>query len=168
MKNLNSASVLKALALVCLVTVSCSKVYTVKDTAANISFALTVTSTSSRITFSVPYASATKSFVFHAKTAKGDCPGYAYWFQKDQVALPSLTINSGCVAGEPTIKIRYELGTDFYKRHVDAIENGVYSFDGELNYKDSIDKFSPEAYTSIRIIMRAASGAVFDKTYPVS
>ena len=168
MKYLRVGNLLAVVVLLAVAASLQAKVYTVNDAVANITFSLDVSSTGARITFSVPYNAASKSFVFHAKTAKGDCPGYAYWFQKDQVALPSLTINSGCVAGEPTIKIRYELGTDFYKRYTDTVDNGVYSFDGSLNYKDSIDKFDIQSYTSIRIIMRSSGGQVFDKTYTVS
>ena len=117
-----------------------------------------------KISFEVPYKAVDKSFVFHLKGA-GECPGYAYWFSKDNMALKALSLSSGCFAGEDGIKLKYELATDFVKREVDTVDNGVFKFSGELVYEENISKFDIDNYTKIRIIKNSQTGAREDNTY---
>ena len=140
-----------------------AKTYTLKQD--GITFSADLYSDGAKIAFEVPYNTVDKSFVFHLKTDKGDCPGYAYWFSKDNLGLPALTLSSGCTSGEPAIKIRFELGTDFGKREKDLVDNGVYKFAGQLYYDESIDKFDISKYNRLRIIRTNSQGSRIDQTY---
>ena len=159
---------LTASLIVCSLIVSAvipAKLYTLnKD---GISMEIELSSKTSKIRFSVPYKSVDKSFVFHLKTENGECPGYAYWFSKDSVKLPALTVASGCVPGESEIKIRYELGKDFGTRKTDSVDGDTYNFEGQIFYDEDISNFQLNDYKKIRIIRTSTSGARTDQTYDV-
>ena len=143
-----------------------SKTYKLKQDGLDLTVDLS--SETARIAFSVPYHTVDRSLVFHLKTDQGECPGYAYWFSKDNVKLPALTVASGCEAKESNIRIRYELAKDFGKRTVDQVDGETYKFDGQLFYDESISKFQLDSYTKIRIIKTSQAGVRDDKTYTLS
>ena len=143
-----------------------SKTYKFKQDGLDLTVELS--SETARIIFEVPYHTVDKSLVFHLKTDQGECPGYAYWFSKDNVKLPALTVASGCEPKEPNIRIRYELAKDFGKRTLDQVDGDTYKFDGQLYYDESISKFQLDSYKKIRIIKTSQAGVRDDKTYPLS
>ena len=147
-----------------LAVIAC-KTYTLKQD--GMSITINLYSDGAKFELEVPYATIDKSFVFHLKTDKGECPGYAYWFSKDNLELPALTLSSGCIAEESNIRIRYELGTDFGKRDKDLVETGIFKFNGQLYYTESIDKFEIEKYTKLRVIRSNQGGARIDNTYNI-
>ena len=151
------------LVILCLAGVSLTKVYKLEKD--NMIFKIDLYSDGAKFDFQVPYSTVDKSLVFHLKTDAGnDCPGYAYWFSKDNMNLPALSLSSACEKGEPTVKIRYEIGVDFAKRTTDSIDGNNWKFNGQLYYDQNIDKFDIKDYKHIRVIRRGTAGST-DVTY---
>ena len=145
----------------CLVTLTSAKEYKLEKD--DMKFKIDLYSDGAKFNFQVPYSTVDKSMVFHLK-GDTDCPGYAYWFSKDNMNLPALSLSSACESGEQTVRIRYEIGVDFAKRNNDAIDGTYWKFDGQLFYEKKIDHFDIDKYTKIRIIRRGSSGTS-DQTY---
>ena len=145
-----------------LASVAISKGYKLdKD---GMTFKIDLYSDGAKFDFSVPYNTVDKSLVFHLRKDNLDCPGYAYWFSKDNINLPALSLSSACEKGEQTIRIRYEIGVDFAKRNTDEIDGTNWKFNGQLFYDAPIDKFDIGSYNKIRIIRRGSAGQ-FDQVY---
>ena len=147
---------------ICCISLASAKVYTIDQD--GMKFNIDLYSKGAKFEFKVPYDTVDKSMVIHLKTQKGDCPGYAYWFSKDNLNLPALSLSSACEEGEPTVKIRYEIGTDFAKRDTDSVTDGFWNFKGQLWYDQPIDKFKINDYTHLRVIRRANKG-IIEATY---